>query len=176
MVPIASGALLTKIHRAFQELIAIGAVEATPYRVSGAQPEGCRPVAQAFQDGADEVTPMKPDTIARSLAIGSPADGGFALEVARETGGAIEWCTEREILEGIELLASTEGRVHGDGRRRHDRQPEAPRRPGRDPTRRGGRRLRDRERLQDRRGFQGLVEPSFRVAPDLDEFLTALGR
>ena len=152
VVPIASGALLTKIHRAFQELIAIGAVEATPYRVSGAQPEGCRPVAQAFQDGAEEVTPVKPDTIARSLAIGSPADGYFALEVARETGGAIEWCTEAEILEGIELLASTEGVFTETAGGRHDRQPQAPRRPGRDPTRRGGRGLRDRERLQDGRG------------------------
>ena len=66
VVPIASGALLTKIHRAFQELVAIGAVEEKAYRVSGAQPEGCRPVAQAFQDGAEEVTPVKPDTIARS--------------------------------------------------------------------------------------------------------------
>ena len=77
--------------------------------MSGAQPEGLPTVAQAFRDGADEVTPVKPDTIARSLAIGSPADGAFALEVARETGGAIEWCTEAEILEGVELLASTEG-------------------------------------------------------------------
>ena len=83
VVPIASGALLTKIHRAFQELVAIGAVEEKAYRVSGAQPEGCRPVAQAFKDGAEEVTPVKPDTIARSLAIGSPADGYFALQVAR---------------------------------------------------------------------------------------------
>ena len=70
---------------------------------------GLPSVAQAFQDGAEQVTPVKPDTIARSLAIGSPADGSFALEIARETGGAIEWCTGREILEGIELLASTEG-------------------------------------------------------------------
>src|SRR5919201_3583471 len=89
VVPIASGALLTKIHRAFSELIAIGAVEEKPYRVSGAQPEGCRPVAQAFLDGAETVQPVKPDTVARSLAIGNPADGTFALQVARETGGAI---------------------------------------------------------------------------------------
>jgi threonine synthase len=109
VVPIASGALLTKVHRAFQELTAIGAVEDKPYRVSGAQPEGCRPVAQAFQDGAETVAPMKPDTIARSLAIGSPADGMFAMQVARETGGHIEWCTEDEIREGIGLLAETEG-------------------------------------------------------------------
>lgn len=109
VVPIASGALLTKIHRAFSELIAIGAVEERPYRVSGAQAEGCRPVAQAFLDGVDEVTPVKPDTIARSLAIGAPADGYFALKVARETGGHIGWCTEGEIVDGIRLLASTEG-------------------------------------------------------------------
>jgi threonine synthase len=109
VVPIASGALLTKVHRAFQELIAVGAVADRPYRVSGAQPEGCRPVAQAFRDGADEVTPMKANTVARSLAIGSPADGAFALQVARETGGAIGWCTEAEVLEGVRLLAETEG-------------------------------------------------------------------
>src|SRR4249920_1551097 len=109
VVPIASGALLTKIHRAFSELIAVGAVEEKPYRVSGAQAEGCRPVAQAFKDGAEVVQPVKPDTIARSLAIGNPADGMFALKVARQTRGHIEWCTEHEILEGIHLLASTEG-------------------------------------------------------------------
>ena len=156
VVPIASGALLTKIHRAFQELVAIGAVEEKAYRVSGAQPEGCRPVAQAFQDGAEEVTPVKPDTIARSLAIGSPADGYFALQVARETGGAIEWCTEAEILEGIRAARLHRGRVHRDGRRRHDREPQAAGRPRRDRSRGGGRRLRDRQRLQDRRGVRGL--------------------
>src|SRR4029450_5624542 len=87
VVPIASGALLTKIHRAFGELIAIGAVRERPARVGGAQAEGCRPVAQAFLDGAEDVTPVKPNTIARSLAIGAPADGYFALKVARATKG-----------------------------------------------------------------------------------------
>ncbi len=109
VVPIASGALLTKVHRAFSELIAIGAVEEKAYRVSGAQPEGCNPVAAAFKAGEEQVKPMKPNTIARSLAIGSPADGMFAMQVSRATDGAIEWCTEREIVEGIQLLASTEG-------------------------------------------------------------------
>jgi threonine synthase len=175
VVPIASGALLTKIHRAFQELIAIGAVEAKPYRVSGAQPEGCRPVAQAFRDGVDEVSPVKPDTIARSLAIGSPADGYFALRVARETGGAIEWCGEAEILEGVRLLASTEGVFTETA---------------------GGVTIANLKRLVDRgviradeevvayvtgNGFKtvevldGSVEPSFHVAADLDDFLAALG-
>jgi threonine synthase len=175
VVPIASGALLTKIHRAFQELIAIGAVEAKPYRVSGAQPEGCRPVAQAFRDGVDEVSPVKPDTIARSLAIGSPADGSFALQVARETEGAIEWCEEAEILEGVRLLASTEGVFTETA---------------------GGVTIANLKRLVDQgviradeevvayvtgngyktvEVFDGSVEPSFHVAADLDDFLAALG-
>jgi threonine synthase len=175
VVPIASGALLTKIHRAFGELIAIGAVEEKPYRVSGAQPEGCRPVAQAFLDGAEEVTPVKPDTIARSLAIGAPADGFFALKVARETGGHIEWCTEQEIREGIRLLASTEGVFTETA---------------------GGVTIANLKRMVDRgivgpgeevvayvtgNGYktidalEGFLEPSYHVAPDLDEFLAALG-
>ena len=69
---------------------------------------------------------MKPDTIARSLAIGAPADGFYALQVARTTGGEIEACTEDEIVDGIRLLAETEGRLHRDGRRCHDRRAEAP--------------------------------------------------
>src|SRR6185369_15658479 len=92
VVPIASGALLTKIHRAFGELIAIGDVDEKPYRVSGAQAQGCSPVARAFAAGETEVKPMKPDTIARSLAIGTPADGPYALQVSRATGGEIEAC------------------------------------------------------------------------------------
>ena len=83
VVPIAWGALLTKIHRAFSELIAIGAVDEKPYRVSGAQPEGCRPGRAGLPRRRRDVTPVKPDTIARSLAIGAPADGFFAMKVAR---------------------------------------------------------------------------------------------
>ena len=152
VVPIASGALLTKIHRAFSELIAIGAVEEKPYRVSGAQPEGCRPVAQAFLDGAEEVTPVKPDTIARSLAIGAPADGIFAMQVARATGGHIEWCTEQEIREGDPAAGLHRGRVHRDRGRGHDRQPQAHGGAGHHQARRRDRRLRHRQRLQDDRG------------------------
>jgi threonine synthase len=174
VVPIASGALLTKIDRAFSELIAIGAVEERPYRVSGAQPEGCRPVAQAFKDGAEQVTPMKPNTIARSLAIGSPADGMFAIQVARKTNGVIEWCTEQEIVDGIRLLAETEGVFTETA---------------------GGVTIAVLKRLVDRgviaRGeetvayvtgngyktieaLEGHIEPSFHVAPDLDAFLAAI--
>ena len=109
VVPIASGALMTKIHRAFRELEEIGAVEEKPYRISGAQPEGCSPVATAFRDEAPEVRPVKPDTIARSLAIGSPADGWYAIQTARQTGGTIDACTEAEVVQGITLLAETEG-------------------------------------------------------------------
>jgi threonine synthase len=174
VVPVASGALLTKIHRAFGELIAIGAVEAKPYRVSGAQAEGCRPVAQAFEDGVEEVTPVKPSTIARSLAIGNPADGYFALKVARETGGVIAWCTEDEILEGIHLLAETEGvftetaggvtiavlkRLVERGSIRPDEETVAY------VTGNGYKTI---------EALEGHVEPTFRVAPDLERFLAAL--
>ncbi|TMK15017.1 MAG: threonine synthase [Actinobacteria bacterium] len=145
VVPIASGALLTKIHRAFSELIAIGAVEEKPYRVSGAQPEGCRPVAQAFKDGAET------------------------------TGGAIEWCTEPEIVEGVQLLASTEGVFTETA---------------------GGVTVANLKRLVEQgviapgeetvafitgngyktvEALEGAVETTYKVAPDLDEFLAAIG-
>jgi threonine synthase len=109
VVPIASGALLTKINRAFTELTEIGAVHPYPTRISGAQAAGCSPVANAFAAGSDDVMPVKPNTVARSLAIGNPADGFYALQTARSTNGVIQACTEREVLEGIELLATTEG-------------------------------------------------------------------
>jgi threonine synthase len=109
VVPIASGALMTKIHRAFRELTDIGAVEDWNFRISGAQAQGCAPVANAFKSGADSVTPVKPDTIAKSLAIGNPADGWYAIGTARQTNGAIEACSEQEVLDGIHLLAKTEG-------------------------------------------------------------------
>ena len=109
VVPIASGALMTKVHRAFRELVAIGAVADKPYRISGAQPEGCSPVAQAWARGDDDVRPVKPNTIARSLAIGAPADGFYAIQTGRATAGEIAACTEDEIVDGIRLLAETEG-------------------------------------------------------------------
>ncbi|MFB4311921.1 threonine synthase [Actinomadura sp. GTD37] len=109
VVPVASGSQLTKIDKAFQELIKLGLVEDRPYRVFGAQAAGCDPIAAAFKAGHDVVRPVKPDTIAKSLAIGNPADGPYVLDVARRTNGAVEDVTDTEVVEGIRLLARTEG-------------------------------------------------------------------
>jgi threonine synthase len=109
VVPVASGAQLTKIDKAFRELISLGLVEDKPYKVFGAQAAGCGPVAAAFKAGHDVVRPVKPDTIAKSLAIGNPADGPYVLDIARRTGGAVEDVTDDEVVEGIQLLARTEG-------------------------------------------------------------------
>jgi threonine synthase len=109
VVPIASGSLLTKVDKAFGELGSLGLVEPTPYRVFGAQAAGCAPVSAAWKAGHDVVRPVRPDTIAKSLAIGNPADGPYVLDVARRTGGAIEDVTDAEVVEGIHLLAATEG-------------------------------------------------------------------
>jgi threonine synthase len=111
VVPIASGALLTKIGRAFRELHAVGLLREEPtVRVSGAQGEGCAPVASAFAAGIDDIRPVRyPDTVARSLAIGDPADGWYALSEVRSSGGAVEAVTDHEIVEAVGLLARTEG-------------------------------------------------------------------
>jgi threonine synthase len=110
VVPIASGSQLCKIHKGFHELATVGLLEEPPHvRVSGAQAAGCGPVATAFADGADFIRPVKPSTIAKSLAIGNPADGPYALDVVRSTGGAVGAVTDDEIVEGIRLLASSEG-------------------------------------------------------------------
>jgi threonine synthase len=109
VIPIASGSLLTKVDKAFKELIKLGIVEDTPYKIFGAQATGCSPVSAAFKDGQDVVRPVKPSTIAKSLAIGNPADGPYALDVARRTGGAIEDVSDDEVVAGIRLLAETEG-------------------------------------------------------------------
>ncbi|HEV2368344.1 MAG TPA: threonine synthase [Acidimicrobiales bacterium] len=112
VVPIASGSQLVKIHKGFGELAEVGLLkedEATKVRVSGAQAAGCAPVATAFADGTDAVRPVKPSTIAKSLAIGNPADGWYALDVVRRTGGSVGAVTDAEIIEGIGLLARTEG-------------------------------------------------------------------
>jgi threonine synthase len=109
VIPIASGSLLTKVDKAFREWSKFGLVDGTPYRVFGAQAAGCNPVAAAFAAGHDTITPVRPDTIAKSLAIGNPADGPYALDVARRTGGAIRDVTDGEVVEGIRLLAQTEG-------------------------------------------------------------------
>jgi threonine synthase len=174
VVPVASGALMTKVHRAFRELAAIGAVADRSYRISGAQAGGCSPVAQAFESNADEVRPVKPNTVAKSLAIGNPADGWYAIQTARTTGGVVEACTEAEVLEGVRLLAETEGVFTETA---------------------GGVTVAVLKHLVDagvvKRGeetvalvtgngyktvetLEGTIEPSYRVAPDLDEFLSAL--
>jgi threonine synthase len=109
VIPVASGSQLTKVDKAFQELIELGLVEDKPYRVFGAQAEGCGPVATAFKAGVDAIRPVKPDTIAKSLAIGNPADGVYVLDIARRTGGAVEQVSDDEVRAGIVLLARTEG-------------------------------------------------------------------
>ena len=109
VVPIASGCQLTRIDKGFRELVEVGLVEPHPVRISGAQAEGCSPVAKAFADRADAIRPVRPSTIAKSLAIGDPADGWHALEIVRRTGGAIGAVNDDEIIEGIRLLARTEG-------------------------------------------------------------------
>ena len=97
------------MHKAFQELIRLGLVADKPYCVFGAQAQGCSPVSVAYKAGVDAIRPVKPDTIAKSLAIGNPADGIYVLDICRETGGAVEDVTDDEVRAGIVLLARTEG-------------------------------------------------------------------
>ncbi len=109
VVPVASGAQLVKIDKAFRELTALGLADDPGCRVFGAQAAGCAPVAAAFRAGHDVVQPVRPDTIAKSLAIGNPADGPYVLDVVRHTGGAVADVTDEEIVDAIGLLAATEG-------------------------------------------------------------------
>jgi threonine synthase len=109
VAPLASGSLFTKIRKGFDEFMKVGLVEEKHVRFSGAQAEGCSPIAQAFAEGRDFITPVKPNTIAKSIAIGNPADGPYALDIASRTGGSIEAVNDQEIIEGIQLLAETEG-------------------------------------------------------------------
>ena len=109
VVPIASGSQLTKVDKGFREFIELGLVPPRQYRIFGAQATGCAPVSAAFKADRDTIVPVRPDTIARSLAIGAPADGPYALDTVHRTNGAIEDVTDDEIVEGIRLLARTEG-------------------------------------------------------------------
>jgi threonine synthase len=109
VAPIASGSLITKIARGFEEWLEVGLVEGELPKFNGAQAEGCSPVAQAYEAGRDFCAPVKPQTIAKSLAIGNPADGPYALDLARRTGGGIDAVTDDEIRAGIKLLAETTG-------------------------------------------------------------------
>jgi threonine synthase len=109
VAPIASGSLFTKIARGFQEWLDVGLLEGSLPTFNGAQAEGCSPVAQAYEAGREVCRPVKPDTIAKSLAIGNPADGPYALDLARRSSGSIDSVTDDEIREGIRLLAQTTG-------------------------------------------------------------------
>ncbi len=110
VVPVASGSQLTKIDKGFAELWKVGLLSERPeVRVSGAQASGCSPVATAFRDGTDFVKPVKPNTIAKSLAIGNPADGPYALDVVRRRGGGFGSVTDDEVIDGMRLLARCEG-------------------------------------------------------------------
>ena len=109
VAPIASGSLFTKIARGFQEWLDVGLLSGSLPVFNGAQAEGCSPVASAWAEGRDFCKPVKPDTIAKLLAIGNPADGPYALELARSSGGGIDSVTDDEIREGILLLARTTG-------------------------------------------------------------------
>ena len=108
IAPIASGSLFTKVHQAFTELRELGLVDGAPPRLVGGQAEGCSPVARAFADG-EKLKPVRPDTIARSLAIGSPADGELAVSTARASNGAVYAVPEDEIADNVALLAETTG-------------------------------------------------------------------
>ena len=109
IVPMASGSLLTKIHKGYQEFVKLGLVANTESHIHGAQATGCSPISTAQKAGLDFFKPVKPDTIAKSLAIGTPADGFYALKVMRETNAAAEDVTDDEIRDAIKLLAETEG-------------------------------------------------------------------
>jgi threonine synthase len=109
VAPIASGSLFTKVAKGFEEWIELGLVSGTVPTMNGAQAAGCSPVATAFAEGTDICRPVKPDTIAKSLAIGNPADGPYAVELARRTGGGVDSVTDAEIRAGIKLLAETTG-------------------------------------------------------------------
>jgi threonine synthase len=109
VVPMASGSLLTKIQKSYQEFTKLGLVNEAKYSIHGAQATGCSPISVAQKAGLDFFKPIKPNTIAKSLAIGTPADGFYALRVMKETGGAADDVTDDEIREGIRLLAECEG-------------------------------------------------------------------
>jgi threonine synthase len=110
VICMASGSLLTKVHKAYQEFVKVGLVESTPARIYGAQASGCAPISTALKSGTDVVRPVpKPRTIAKSLSIGTPADGYYAIRTMLDTGGTAEDASDAEIIDAIKLLAETEG-------------------------------------------------------------------
>ena len=109
IVPCAGGSLICKIHKAFHEFEKLGLIDSVPTKVYAAQAEGCAPIANMILAGSDVMKPVKPNTIAKSIAIGNPADGYYARDTVTSTGGWAATATDEEIVEGIKLLASTEG-------------------------------------------------------------------
>jgi threonine synthase len=109
VVPMAGGSLITKIYKAFNELVALGLLEPKPVKFFGAQATGCSPISDAVKCNKEELDPQKPKTIARSLAIGNPADGLYATQVIRSSGGWAADVSDPEVVSGIELIAGTEG-------------------------------------------------------------------
>ncbi len=109
VVPAASGSLYTKIWKGLKEMKEVGLINEVKTRMYGAQAEGCSPIATAWAEGRDFIKPVRPDTIAKSIAIGNPADGIYALQTAKESGGGWETATDGEIIEAMKLLAETEG-------------------------------------------------------------------
>ncbi|MEE9534600.1 MAG: threonine synthase [Acidimicrobiia bacterium] len=109
LVPMASGSLFTKIYKGIKELAWLGLIDWRETRMSGVQAQGCSPIAEAWERESFDVRPQKPNTIAKSLAIGNPADGYYALKVLQETGGAVAAVSDDELIEGMKLLAETEG-------------------------------------------------------------------
>jgi threonine synthase len=109
VVPCASGSLLTKVWKSFKEFKDVGIIKELDTKVYAAQATGCSPIAAAIKQGTDVIRPVKPNTIAKSLAIGNPADGFYATQVVKETGGYAEDVSDQEIIDAIKLLARTEG-------------------------------------------------------------------
>ncbi|MEO6198010.1 MAG: threonine synthase [Dehalococcoidia bacterium] len=109
IAPMASGSLFTKIYKGIKELAWLGLIDWTGTRMSGTQALGCSPIAEAWSRGSFNIRPQKPDTIAKSLAIGNPADGYYALKIMKDTNGSAAAITDEEIVSGIQLLAETEG-------------------------------------------------------------------
>jgi threonine synthase len=109
VIPMASGSLLTKIWKGLHEMKTVGLINEVRTKINGAQAEGCSPISTAFKAGRDFFKPVKPKTIAKSLAIGNPADGYYALKATGESHGSMDMVTDDEVVEGIKLLAQTEG-------------------------------------------------------------------
>ena len=173
VAPVASGAMFTRVARGFEELVELGLIERRPIRFVGGQAAGCAPVATAWAAGTDVIEPVRePDTIVRSLAIGNPADGRYAVELVNETDGSIEAIEDVVDRRGHPRRRPARGDLPGDGRRRDPGRGRGRAASRRDPARRRGRRAADRQRPQDARtpgrsgigdgGRAGPVSPAWR--------------